>query len=134
MTHQERHQAQETPILTRVELIVEESYLVENNALKWTGGNYIKTEVRAIITAYNPTEAQTDSTPNIMASNKEVYEGAIACPRYLKLGTLIEIDGKVYVCEDRTHKKNDGIFDILMFGEEEAINWGRQNKLINIYE
>jgi hypothetical protein len=36
-----------------------------------------------------------------MASGKIVYEGAVACPRNLKLGTKVIIDGKTYTCEDR---------------------------------
>lgn len=131
---QERDQELETPPLRDFAPRNEEYYTIQGNAVKWTGGLYIKTEVSATVTAYNPTEAQTDSTPNIMANNQEVHEGAIACPRYLKFGTLVEIDNIIYTCTDRMHPKNDGLFDILMFGEQEAINWGRQEKIINIYQ
>jgi 3D (Asp-Asp-Asp) domain-containing protein len=81
-------------------------------------------------TAYNPVESQTDSDPLIMASNKEVYDGAIACPSYYEFGTEIEIEGLgTFTCEDRMalryrHKEN---FDIVLADYEDAINFGRQN-------
>ena len=92
-----------------------------------------KGQIRAIVTAYNPTVEQCDSDPTIMASGKKVYENAIACPRYLDFGDIIEIDNKIYICEDRMAKKNDGNFDILMFSEEKARQWGKQIKDIGIY-
>ena len=88
--------------------------------------------IEAEVTAYNNTEEQTDSTPNIMASGATVYEGAIACPRWISLGTPVEIDGILYICEDRTSEKIDGIFDIFMFSKEEAIAYGKQLKEIKI--
>ena len=94
---------------------------------------YPELKVYATITAYNPTEAQCDSTPDIMASGARVYEGAIACPRELAFGTSVEIDGVIYTCEDRTAKKYNGRYDILMFSYEEAIEWGRQEKEVLIY-
>jgi hypothetical protein len=37
----------------------------------------------------------------LMASGKGVYEGAVACPKFLALGTVVKIEGKLYTCEDR---------------------------------
>ncbi len=68
----------------------------------------------------------------VMASGKEVYDGAIACPRNIELGTKVEIGGIEYVCEDRTHFKNDGTFDIWQQDYDVAIEWGRRVKIVNL--
>jgi len=80
-------------------------------------------------TAYNPVESQCDDDPRTMASNKEVYEGAIACPAKYEFGTKIEIEGLgTFTCEDRMalryrHSEN---FDIVLADYDEAVNFGRQ--------
>lgn len=91
-------------------------------------------KIEAEITAYQPIWQQTDNTPLIMASGKKVYRGAIACPIWLEFGTMVEIDGRVYICEDRMNRKYPNRFDILMFSYEDAKNWGIQTKTIKIYE
>ncbi len=91
-------------------------------------------EVRAETTMYNPVPEQTDGDPDIMASGKRVYIGAIACPREIPLGSIVEIEGEYYICEDRTAVKHNGVFDILSFSEGEAKNYGRQNKEVRVYK
>ena len=68
----------------------------------------------AYITGYNTVVKQTDSTPCIAASGTNVCgrSDAAACPTIFKLGTIVEIHGKKYVCEDRTAPKFNGRFDI----------------------
>ena len=58
----------------------------------------------------------------------------IACPAYLKFGSIVEIENKQYVCEDRMAKKyrETNHFDILMFSNKEALEYGRQSKVIRI--
>lgn len=67
------------------------------------------------ITGYNLFPEQTDSTPCIGASGKDLcaitYPNA-ACPRDLPLGTKIRIQGVVYTCEDRLAMKYDNRIDI----------------------
>jgi len=92
-----------------------------------------KAQMRAIVTAYNPTVEQCDSDPTIMASGRTVYEGAIACPSWFDFGDKAEIDGESYTCEDRTATKHDGRFDIMMFSEWSAKQWGKQIKDVKIY-
>lgn len=80
-------------------------------------------------TAYNPSRAQTDSTPLQMASGRLVYEGAMACPEWYEFGTLIEVeDMGVFVCEDRMAKRyrSREYFDIMMFDRSNALRFGRQ--------
>ncbi len=83
-------------------------------------------------TAYSATVNQTDSTPEIMASGKRIYLGAIACPRRFPFGTKVKIKGKMYTCEDRMALRYDNSFgssgderlDILMNTTLLAFYWG----------
>src|SRR6185295_17879565 len=65
--------------------------------------------VRAMVTGYNTVPGQTDSTPCIAASGANICgrRDAVACPRRISLGTVVEIHGNTYVCEDRLAKKYD---------------------------
>jgi hypothetical protein len=71
-------------------------------------------ELDAYITGYNSVPEQTDSTPCIGASGKNLCgrTDALACPRSYALGTIVEIDSKFYVCEDRLSKKYDNRWDV----------------------
>lgn len=90
----------------------------------------------AEITMYNPVEWQTDDTPLITASGTTVNEKTAACPEFLEFGTEIEVEGKKYVCEDRMNKRyrSGNYFDLLAFSYDDAIEFGRQNKVVTIYE
>ena len=92
-----------------------------------------KARIKAIITAYNPTVAQCDSTPDIMASGKKVYEGAIA-NNCLPFGTKVEIDNRTYTVEDRMNNRYGcNYFDIFIWSSKEAVEWGRKTKEVEIY-
>lgn len=69
---------------------------------------------QAYVTGFNTVEAQTDETPCISASGDNICgrNDVVACPRHLPLGTKVEIDGKMYVCLDRTAPKYNNRFDI----------------------
>jgi len=68
----------------------------------------------AYVTGYNTVAAQTDDQPCIAATGDNICgrRNVVACPRSLALGTVVEIHGKAYLCEDRTARKFDGRFDI----------------------
>jgi hypothetical protein len=70
--------------------------------------------IETYVTGYNTAVAQTDDTPCIAATGGNICgrRNVVACPRLLPLGTVIEIRGKQYICEDRTAQKFDGRFDI----------------------
>jgi hypothetical protein len=70
--------------------------------------------IRAFVTGYNTLVGQTDDTPCIAASGANICgrRDAVACPRHIGLGTVVEIRGTTYVCEDRTARKYNGRFDI----------------------
>jgi hypothetical protein len=71
-------------------------------------------EIRAYVTGYNTVPGQTDSNPCTAASGANICgrRDAVACPRHLELGTVVEIRGTTYVCEDRLAKKYNTRFDI----------------------
>src|SRR5690348_330771 len=71
-------------------------------------------DMKAFVTGYNTVAGQTDSTPCIAASGADICgrRDAVACPRHIGLGTIVEIRGTTYVCEDRLAKKFDSRFDI----------------------
>jgi len=96
--------------------------------------NLLKAKILAVITCYNPVEAQCDSNPEITASGKKVREGFIA-NNCLKFGTSVVIEDKIYVVEDRMNKRYDEckFFDILLFDLKEAREFGRQVKEVEIY-
>ena len=91
--------------------------------------------IQAIVTAYNATVAQCDSTPFVTASGERVREGIVACPIWLSFGSLIEIDGEVYECQDRMAfvHQNSNRFDIFMWSVDEARTWGKQLKSVKIF-
>lgn len=84
----------------------------------------------AYLTVYNE--------QGIMASGKRVYDGAIACPRNLKLGTKVEIDGRIYTCEDRYNQRLDKIrklptIDVWMnVSNKEAFKIGLKKREVKI--
>ena len=78
-------------------------------------------------TAYSSTSDQTDSSPFTMASGKRVYDGAIAA-NFLPMGTKVMLPethgGKIFVVEDRMHRRFSNRIDIWMETEEEAVQFG----------
>lgn len=81
-----------------------------------------------LFTAYTASVDETDSSPLVMASNKMVYLGAIACPKEYKFGTKIEIRGMgVYTCEDRGGAIVGNHFDIFVLTKAEAFKFGKRN-------
>lgn len=92
--------------------------------------------LKAIITGYSSEEGQTDSSPYLTASQKQVQDGFIACPRKYEFGQRVEIQGKIYTCEDRKNIRYESYpeeyFDIWFSSTEMALNWGIQEKEIII--
>lgn len=89
----------------------------------------------ATVTGY--TAVETCGSTCTMANGQQAYYGAVACPRRIALGTLVNIEGMgVFKCTDRTATWVDGRFDIF-FGyskadHQRAINFGKQTRLITI--
>jgi 3D (Asp-Asp-Asp) domain-containing protein len=70
--------------------------------------------MEAYVTGYNTVRAQTEGDPCIAASGANICgrRDTVACPRIFDLGTVVEINGRIYVCEDRTALRFKGRFDI----------------------
>src|SRR4051812_16040386 len=63
--------------------------------------------MEAYVTGYNTVREQTDGDPCIAASGANICgrRDTVACPRLFGLGTIVEIGGRKYICEDRTAKR-----------------------------
>ena len=113
----------------------DDSFLSSNaqTASKKSGG--VVSAGRVVLSAYSSTPDQTDSTPFIMASGKHVYDGAIAS-NFLPLGALVRIPelfgGKIFVVEDRMHKRFSDRVDVWMETRQEAINFGLRSANIEV--
>jgi len=79
------------------------------------GPERVMKTLRVFVTAYSSTPEQTDDTPFVTASGKQVREGIVAT-NLLPLGTKIKIPeiygNKVFVVEDRMNPRNNQHVDI----------------------
>ena len=118
----------------REDLEVNEYSDTTDTNLMLYGHRFRLDKTEGIVTKFNATVAQTDSTPFITASGERVREGIVACPVYLPFGTIVYIDGEQYVCKDRMNKRyqHTSHYDIFSWDIEEAKNWGRKYKIIEI--
>ncbi len=89
------------------------------------------------ITAYSSTPEETDDTPMITATNKTVRDGFIAA-NFLPFGTKVKIPGlfgdKIFVVEDRMHRRKEGFMDVWMPTKSDALNFGIQRAEVVIVE
>jgi 3D (Asp-Asp-Asp) domain-containing protein len=80
------------------------------------------------VTAYSSTVDQTDSTPLITASNTKVRDGVLAA-NFLPFGTRVQIPDlygdKVFVVEDRMHRRFRDHVDIWMPVTSDAMKFGK---------
>jgi 3D (Asp-Asp-Asp) domain-containing protein len=90
----------------------------------------------AKVSGYSSEKIQNDERPSRMASGRVVYAGAIACPTRYEFGTKIEIDGRVYTCEDRMGARFRGgnYFDIWFASTKEAEAYGLKVLEVKIYQ
>ena len=99
-------------------------------------GEYKET-IEAKVTAYNTVAAQTDASPCIAANGKNICgkDNIVACPSKYPLGTLVEIQDKVYECQDRMAEqyRNENRFDISMDKNVEgAVNFGSKTLIVKV--
>ncbi|MCR4322965.1 MAG: 3D domain-containing protein [Candidatus Azambacteria bacterium] len=101
-------------------------------------GERIEKNIRVLsvtVTAYSSTHDQTDDSPFTMASGKRVYDGAIAA-NFLPFGTEVMLpelyDDKVFIVEDRMHRRFSNRVDIWMETREEALEFGIKRVTIKI--
>jgi len=87
-----------------------------------------ETVVRTVwVTAYSSTPEETDDTPFTTASMTRVRDGILAA-NFLEFGTRVQIPAlfgdKVFVVEDRMHRRKTNFVDVWMPTKEDAINFG----------
>jgi|TARA_Y100000310_G_scaffold207361_1_gene207869 3D (Asp-Asp-Asp) domain-containing protein len=104
----------------------------KNIFYSWEAPLFREVEIEATITGYSSSFDETDDTPFITASGTRTRKGIIACPRNIEFGTEIIIDGKRYICEDRLSLKYDNRFDIWFPTKKQAIEFGKQEKIVSI--
>lgn len=79
------------------------------------------------VTAYSSTPEETDDTPFITARGTEVRDGIIAT-NLLPFGTKVKIPtlfgDKVFIVEDRMHRRKENFLDIWMPTKAEAEKFG----------
>lgn len=85
-------------------------------------------EVLATVTAYTSSVDETDDNPRETAAGTATREGVLACPSKYEFGTKVQINDKIYTCEDRMNSRyrNTDRFDIWMHTKKEAIEWGKK--------
>jgi 3D (Asp-Asp-Asp) domain-containing protein len=93
-------------------------------------------KVDVVVTAYSSTPWQTDDTPDITASGKQVKDGIVA-NNMLPFGTKIRIPeiygNQVFTVEDRMNKvKGNYHVDIWFASYAEAKNFGAKRTYIEI--
>jgi len=89
------------------------------------------------ITAYSARVQETDSTPNITASNKRVRVGYVALSRDLERDFNLRFGDKIHIhkigtfeFQDRMHRRKKRQVDIFMKSTRKALKFGVQKGLI----
>ncbi|MBI4094813.1 MAG: 3D domain-containing protein [Candidatus Liptonbacteria bacterium] len=79
------------------------------------------------VTAYSSTPEETDDTPFVTASGTAVRDGVIAA-NFLPFGTKVQIPRlfgqKLFVVEDRMHRRKENFVDIWMPAKSDALRFG----------
>ncbi len=103
-------------------------------------GYRIAREVVSEVSGYNPVPEQTDSTPCITASGKDIcnHEVDVVAANWLKFGTKIRIPeyfgDRIFTVEDRMNKRYPNNTDVLFYDKQEAREFGRRTLVIQILE
>lgn len=92
------------------------------------------TVLKVVSSAYASSPYQTDATPCITAAGTTVRPGVVAT-NFLPLGTIVSIDDKKYIVEDRMNSRYAGYYlDIWFPSTSEALEFGRKKLEIKIVE
>lgn len=127
------------PILYPCSLVVVGCAVLSGGDHDTTEPTATKYAFEAYVTAYSRESSchfrKGDLCP--MASGRDVYEGAVACPRFLKIGTHISMADQLFVCEDRYAKWLDDkrglpTIDIFMESHEEALKFGKRKMTVYV--
>ena len=123
-------------------LILDPPTLIKNGyptTYKIDGSSFeVVKKIKMVVTAYSSTPEQTDSTPFVTASGKNVADGIVA-NNMLPFGAKIRIPemygDKVFIVEDRMNQKKGKYHLDIWFPEySEAKNFGAKITYIEILE
>jgi len=118
--------------------VYSDSLVAQNNILTMNAVKTKKNERKTMnvwITAYSSAPEQTDSTPFITASGSYVRTG-IAAANFLPFNSRFKLpelfDDRIFVIEDRMHKRFNNRIDIWFSTKEEAKNFGKKLAKVEI--
>lgn len=91
-------------------------------------------EIEANISAYTASDDECGKGDGITASGTVAKAGRTIAMDGVPFGTEVEIDGHVYVVEDRFGGGYSNRIDIYMDTKSEAFRWGRRYMKVRIYD
>ena len=104
-------------------------------------GNLVKKDlpdkvIKAVITAYTSTPGQTDDTPFITANGTRVRWGIVASnlfPFNSRVRIKSEFGDEIFIVTDRMHPRFSNRIDIWFPTREEALAFGKQRILVEVW-
>lgn len=126
-------------------LLIQDNSLVQTNTVavrtnfNILGDNYKYKTLEVLATGYSSTVDQTDSSPFITASGKNVGDGILAA-NFLPFGTRIKIPevfgDKLFVVEDRMNSRYNGknIIDVWFSERQTALEFGSKVLKIEVID
>lgn len=85
------------------------------------------------LTAYTASVEECGKADGITASGTKATQGRTIAADHLPFGTLVEIDGHLYTVEDRFGGGYTNKIDIYFDNYLDAINFGRQQRVVRVY-
>lgn len=85
------------------------------------------------LTAYTASVEECGKADGITASGTKATQGRTIAADHLPFGTLVEIDGHIYTVEDRFGGGYKNKIDIYFDNYMDAINFGRQQRIVKVY-
>lgn len=85
------------------------------------------------LTAYTASVEECGKADGITASGTKATQGRTIAADHLPFGTHVEIDGRIYTVEDRFGGGYTDKIDIYFDNYMDAINFGRQQRIVRVY-
>ena len=85
------------------------------------------------LTAYTASVEECGKADGITASGTKATQGRTIAADHLPFGTHVEIDGHIYTVEDRFGGGYTDKIDIYFDNYMDAINFGRQQRIVRVY-
>jgi 3D (Asp-Asp-Asp) domain-containing protein len=133
-----QYKIQQNKKLLQQRIAAEKEQKAKESEVKEKQKPYIR-KFEAIVTAYTAYEESTNKTPDhpsfgITASGRKVQQGVTAaCPPHIPLDTWIEIEGLgKRRCDDRGGAIKGSKIDVYMKRVDEAIKFGKQERMVYI--